>query len=48
MSTTGTSDNLTDTTVRVDAADLVGVCRIHLDLPTKQESCKQQADSESE
>ena len=33
-----TSDHVTDTTVWINTANLFGMCRIHLHLPTKEES----------
>lgn len=30
-----TPDDITDPTVRIDAADLLGMSRVHLHLPTK-------------
>ncbi len=33
-----TSDNLADTTVWINTADLFGMCRVHLHLPAKEES----------
>lgn len=36
-----TSDDVADPTVRVDAADLFGMCRVHFHLPTEQESCRE-------
>lgn len=35
-----TSDNVNDTTVRIDTADLFGMCWVHLHLPTEEESWK--------
>lgn len=37
----GTSDDVADATVRIDAADLLGVRRVHLHLPAKEERWKE-------
>lgn len=36
-----TSDDVADTTVRIDAADLLWVRRVHLHLPTEEERWKE-------
>lgn len=36
-----TPDDITDPAVRVDAADLLGMCRVHLHLPAKEESLEE-------
>lgn len=36
-----TPDDITDPAVRIDAADLLGMCRVHLHLPAKEESLEE-------